>query len=713
MADQVRNFKIRYSTEDSATGPINALSASLVTASTRSSKLSVDLNKLALAINGIGTSAEWSDDAVRRLNEALAGIPKGAANQASQISGGFGRIDFNAQTAARSVEGLGAALANVAGRSSGINATQGAMQGLQRTTFGAMKNTEDLNAQLSKIPGSTAGISTTSGALRTLGDSARKADPPTQQLNQSFGNLVPTMLGIHAARTVISEVGDAIRDAREDTRGWAQDALKLRDELRELANLKGKPGADNGVLADNLRLRIQTGMTQPEARKFQEQFLGSLPLAKDAGGITDQVALDLSGQVGRLATRVGLDGGTAGDLAGTLGMFGRIPDAQVGLGRSQQIVDLLNDGRGNLTPLTRALLKGAASTVGQGKAFASLAERAAAISVATGIGDKGATDTTVGAAIRGLSAGGTVEHRKTLERLGIGGNQDLLTRLDRLKPLFDEGRARGDSPNDTLLKAGFGNITDRRAIVGFYENRETLRKRIESVREDPNAPDQKARAAAARSAGLNEDFYTSDRAARNRVADAKLEAQKLRRGVQGENLEIARKEAEERLQRDRAIDTPGTNFIDRARNLFGVGEMLGLDSGRQQRIDDEVKRRAVELAKADPSKPRDDFNNLNVSVSAEYIARRERAINAARVGNRLAVRPNVLGGPGNPGQAQNQDAGPRIPEAIARPAPASAPKVGNQAVVDAIKRLEDAVVGTLRQAGSVRPGAPRVFAERP
>ena len=381
------------------------------------------------------------------------------------------------------------------------------------------------------------GINNLATATGNLGGNLKVTSEAGTEAKASFGGMVGAMMAIQAADVVVQAIGDSIRAAREDTEGWAEDVLKLRDELRELANLQGKPGADNQVVAKHLEMRVETGMSSNEARKFDEQFRGSLPLAKDKDGINDEVAGKLATDVGRLAVRTGLDGGTAGDLAGSLGMFGKIEDAEVGLGRTQVIVDQLNDGRGNLTPLTKELMKDAAATVGPGQAFGSLEERAAAISTSTALGAIGRSSTRINQAMAGLS-GFTENQGDALRIHGIKDTDDFVTRIRKIAPLVRHAQREGIDATGYLVENGFTNQTEAKAIVGFVNNYEALKRRTDQVKESKDAPDAKAREAGKRSARLNNEFYATDKAARNRVAQAKLEAAQQVRGQGGENLAI-------------------------------------------------------------------------------------------------------------------------------------------------------------------------------
>ena len=135
--DVVRNYKIRYSAEDKATGPINSLGAALVTGTARVNTFKASLKPATDAIGTLGSAAAYAEQEVKQLNEALRGLPKGAGNQAANILGGFGRIEFNAQSATKSVQGFNAAMGAVGSQVAGVNNLQSAIQKTQRSTLRA------------------------------------------------------------------------------------------------------------------------------------------------------------------------------------------------------------------------------------------------------------------------------------------------------------------------------------------------------------------------------------------------------------------------------------------------------------------------------------------------------------------------------------------------------------------------------------------------
>jgi hypothetical protein len=679
--DVVRNYRIKYGVEDRAKAPIKSLETGLINLSTQVGKTVKDVEGFSLVINSLGQAAEWATGHILALNAAVKAFPARAATDAQKLRDSLLAVDINANNAATSVGRFKAELAQSGNAVGGIKGVQAAVQSAQRSTYGLLKNAQEANQALGQIGAQASGINNLATATTGLGSNLKVTAASGEQARGSMGGLMVAMMALSAADTVVRAVGDSIKSAREDTEGWAREALKLRDELRELANLQGKPGADNQVVGKHLEMRLETGMSSQEARKFDEQFRGSLPLAKDAGGINDQTAEKLAPEVGKLAVRTGLEGGTAGDLAGSLGTFGKVPDAEVGLGQAQQVVDLLNDGRGNLTPLVKELMKDAAATVGPGKAFGTLQERAAAVSTSTALGAIGRSSTRINQAIAGLS-GFDKEQGETLKQYGIKDTDDFRTRIEKIKPLVDEAKAKGVDPLGYLASKGFTNQVEQKAIVGFVDNLDSLQRKDDSVSEDPGAPDAKARAAGQRSDRLNDQFYATDKAARNRVAGVKVESAQLARGVKQENYLIEKQEAEARLLASNKIDTAKTNEEDKYASLFGLTEKFGMKSGRDMRIDMEIKneaykQREAELGRTLTKEEGGEIYNAPASFAADYLA----SLKAKQ--NQPAGKPQANPGFGGVGAVAPQPAPPQVAvpalpaQAIAPPPdPAAAPPIG-------------------------------------
>jgi hypothetical protein len=692
--DVTRNYRIRYGVVDTASIPIGKLGAAVTALEVGTLSLAASMRQLDLGLQNAAEGAIQLDGAARSLTTALGQL----SPKLSALSGTLRRVDTNAREAAVSAQGLGTALGALSGQAAGVGVLQQAVQRTQRSMYGMAMNARDATAAMTALgataPGVTAAGTATAGLRAGLGGARVQG----AGLGLAMGSIVGHLAGLGSVLLIARGLGESFKDARQFAAETAAEATKLRDTLREVANLRGKPGADDAVTTGQLALRMGSGMRAPEARQFEEQFLGSLPLSKEKGGITDKVADELARETARLAVRTGLEGKTAGDLAGSLGMFGKVPDARVGLGRVQQIVDQLNDGRGNLTPLTAELMKDAAATVGQGGMFRTIQDRAAAIGTATAMGSIGRTSTRVNQAIAGLSnIEGQDDKGATLRGLGIEGTDDLLARLEKIAPMVNSFRAEGLDPLGELKKRGFNSQVQQKAIIGFVDNLPTLRTRMAAVREDPAAPDARSLAAADRSGRLNDQFFAGDKAARERVADATMDAARFFRGRKDEHLEIERKRAEAQLLHAGQMDTPGDNFVDRMMDGFGILPGLGMKTNRQARIDSQVK------ANAGMSGNFEWFTATR--TAAEAIAARDRAaLGEAPAAPKLPpipamVRPPAVGEPG-----EEPDGEPEAPPMVRAPAMPGA--LGNPALPFA-RIVMPPHVAESRVPWSARPGRKR------
>ena len=530
--------------------------------------------------------------------------------------------------------------------------------GAQRAAYGLKKNLEEGNAALAALVLSGHELAAAKANIGGIGTAATAATEPTKGLAAGMAGFVAKVAGLSVASEAAHNFGEAMKEARDFAAESAGEVIRIRDGLRELANLQGHGGVSDQTVLNAVALRQASGLDEKGAKEFQEQFEGSFPLATDKHNITDTTGKALAAEVARSAVRVGLDPRTAGDLAGSIGSFGKIETAGQGIGQVQQVIDQLNDGRGNLTPLVKELLKGGAATIGPGQAFRSAAERSAALSVTTGIvGAPGQTSTALGAAIRSLN-GFTKAQGPTLAKYGIESGQDLVTQIERIAPLITEAQAAGKNPAASLAEAGFGNKLDRDAIVGLVANRQLLRDRTDAVRETDGSVATKA---GERAIGLNNEFFRTDKAAANRVAEANLTAGRTVRGLENEPLAIARKNAEAQLIAEKRLDTVASNFDIKMRNLLQLSAISGADA-RLDLIDSRVRSNLRAGAEA--------VGIRILRKRIEYGQGQEAQQELAQYG------PQVLGRQGNPygaavnlGAAASVDVGKkldRIAEAIER-----------------------------------------------
>ena len=676
--DVTRLYRVRYQVVDLASPQLAKIGNSFIginlETETAISQAALFGQTLAALKPQVATLTQI-DLALKRIGGSSRGLNADFGNMSGELSKAAAALQtFRGFQAAvkNGFEGINDEVMKMAAGKRTFRDFREAIVGAQRAAYGLKMNLQEGNAALQTLVVSGSQLAPMAGQMGGLGVATGTAATESKGLAAGVAGFVAKMAGFSVAVTAAHAFGDGMREAREHAEKSAETVLKLRDGLRELANLQGKGSVDNATLARTIQLRRASGMTDGEAKSFQEQFEGSLPLATDKGNITDKTAEAVARETARSATRVGLDAKTAGDLAGSIGAFGPITSARQGVGQIQQIIDQLNDGRGNLSPLVKELMKGGFSTVGKGNAFRSLSERAAGLRVTTGIvGNAGQASTALGAAIRGLT-GFTKGQGKILTAYGVESGQDLPTMLEKIAPLIENAEKRGQNSSATLAAAGFGNKTDRDAIIGLVKNRAVLRSAVDSVREDEGS-DAKAIKAGARAEGLNKQFYAEDKGAQNRVAEANLTGAEMMRGFDQEDLTIARKNARADLVREKRLGTVGSNFDIKMRNLFQLSSLTGADA-EQDRVDARVRQNAEREAR----RLGVPYQRANINFGGEGDrAKRELELNAPAIRQALG---NPLGDSAELGRKLD-----RIAEAVerqnaAKEAARGLPGAGNEVV---------------------------------
>ena len=599
--DVTRLYRVRYQVVDLASAPlakigrafvgINLEVDSAIGQTAMFGKELAGLKGQVAGLNAVDMAMKRMTGSTRGLGVEVTGLTGdlSKAGQALRTYAGFQRLLKS------NFEGINEEMFKLAAGQRTFQGFMKAIEGAQRKAYGLKMNLEEANLALNGLVVTGSQLSSVAGGIGGVGSATAGATSQTKGLTAGMGGFLAKMVGFSVAVTAAHAFGDGMREAREQAEKSAETVLKLRDGLRELANLQGKGVVDNATLARTVEIRRASGMSDVEAATFQKQFRGSFPLAEKKGNIDLKTGNLIATEVARTATRVGLSAHTAGDLAGSIGSFGKINSHVQGVGQIQQIIDQLNDGRGDLTPLVKELMKGGFSTVGQGNAFHSISERAAGLRVTTGIvGNAGQASTAMGAAIRGLT-GFSKAQGETLSAYGVKSGQDLPTMLEKIAPLIENAEKRGANASAALADAGFGNKTDRDAIIGLVKNRAVFRTAIDEVREEDGS-DAKAVKAGKRAYALNREFYSEDKGAQNRVAEANLTGATVLRGLETEDLTIARKNARADLVREKKLDTPLANANIKVRNLLAVSPISGADY-EQDLVDARVRENAERSAK--------------------------------------------------------------------------------------------------------------------
>jgi hypothetical protein len=621
MSDVTRNYGINYTAKtDQAKSGIAGLSAEVLKLDQRSrdgtnelaalarqaekgapqlqaaaralSALSaVDLSKIrgvAGVIGEIGDGLTFARQEASNLKGGLDGLA-GSNRPLGGVAATVGRIGDNAMRAARNIGDVGVAMGTAGAQKGALDGVAVGVEKVQRKGYGAKKNIEELNVALAGVGANTAGLNQAAGAAGQLAKNAgaartalRGSAGASRSLGRGLLSVAAGMTAVSAARRAATAIGDQVNDWRAKNKDEALRAVALQDTYREVANLQGKAAPDSETVGTALKLRIASGMSDSDADKFLRRWYGSLPAGRDKGNIDDATAGRLQGIAGALGIRTGMDAGTAGDLAASLANYGKVPNETAAAGQLGVIVDRLNEGRGDLTPLTNALLKTAGTTVGpKGSAFADLGELAAVLGVASNNASPSAAGTMIQQTMRGLSLSGK-KSDGLLNAANIGGGDDFLTRVEKIAPFIARAEADGVNPMDYLRDQGFGNVTDRRGIVYFARNAGLIRQRIDATRAARGADAYAGAGASVES--LNRRFLASD-VARGRVAGAMSDAADYTRYVGGAEYEQKRIASEADLVANHGLDSLGKRVVGSVLDGFGVLPALGFKSTRQSTID--------------------------------------------------------------------------------------------------------------------------------
>lgn len=272
----------------------------------------------------------------------------------------------------------------------------------------------------------------------------------------------------------------------------AEQARSFIEAHKELATLQGitQPG---DVVPGALDFMMKTALPDQAANEFTRKFQSSLFIGLQKGNITKEVSDEFMVQAGQMAARQGGAPGTRGDLAGILGMFGKVPTAEAGLGQLEAIRIALTEGRGDDTPLTQQLLKVAGANIRQGGALGSLPEMAALIGVTSLSAGPEEAGTRAEQLIRGLKAGQT-KYRKTpgmehsegqatyLKGLGITEDMDLEQMLAKIAPDLLAAQAGGRDMEIYLAEHGFRGAEERRSLIEVVQNYDIFKERIAKSR---------------------------------------------------------------------------------------------------------------------------------------------------------------------------------------------------------------------------------------
>jgi hypothetical protein len=445
--------------------------------------------------------------------------------------------------------------------------------GAARSAAGAETKVRSLGDALDELPPKA---NAAKESLKGIGAGAKAIEP-------SIVGLVTAFAALRGVEDVFEAIGKGINDARLNMQKLAEDALKTRDAMRELANLQGHAGPDNAVVGNALLLGMASGLKGDEAEKFLSQFEGSIPAGRQAGnvmgtvgenGLTEEAQKKFEKELAMtgaaFGARIGLDPATAGDLTGVVAQYTKLNSAEDLAGQLGAMSYGLNEGRGRISPLANSELGAAGNLVGS-KHMADLAELSAFVGVASTVArSAGSSGTKVNQMDALLNTGANKKDYDYLKNIGV---VDQKTDLEKLRVLrADLLKNGGDDWNGYLLSKGFNEKTERAATVAMASNFEVLDQRVTRARQETKNGGAVIKA--------NKTFLETEITGANRQGEAALAASAFVQGTQAEHATVARKFALARLQArgigdnaDRvafgeAIDTPLTNATDNALDLL-------------------------------------------------------------------------------------------------------------------------------------------------
>lgn len=419
------------------------------------------LQTLSFSVQVIDRSAASAAKSLGLMATALGRFGK-ASQGVQDLASELWRTSNGAIAADANIEKLASGIGSLGARAGDVGRVRDQVVGVQRAAYGARKNFEDLSGAMGGLGGKVGGINAATTGLKSVGvearsvsKSIRSAGASTRRFGGALGGLAARIAVFQGLKTAIEGAGQALKDAREAADQGGRKNLDLRDTYRELANLQGKAGPDNEVVAGALRFRLATGATDQEANDSLRRFEGGLPAAVAAGNIqgnsTSGVAGDFFKEAVRTSNRVGIDGGTAGLLASKIAQTTKVPDVETGLSQFGTIVDLLNRGDGDLSPLTKSLVNTAGGLVGgKGGAFQGLPQLAAALEVASLNAGPAAAGTRVRQAVTALGRFG--DRGKAKAEAGILTGEDL----DKFDP---KERADRIGEMEHLTEDAFGKLS--------------------------------------------------------------------------------------------------------------------------------------------------------------------------------------------------------------------------------------------------------------
>lgn len=448
---------------------------------------------------------------------------------------------------------------------------------------GGAKSAADAKKQVDTLNASLNGLADQTGKVKAGMDGAATG---TDSFGSSMLKMRAATLVMHEVVAIFQAIGDGLHRAQEKSEELARSNLKLRDSMRELANLQGHEGPDDEVAGNAILLGMASGMDPKESEKFLSQFEGSIPAGRQKGNLgaagagRDKLEKAMAREGAAFSARIGLDAATGGDVAGSISMYSKIDKVEDMAGQLGAMAYGLNEGRGRITTLMRSELGAAAQAVGTGR-VKDLAELGAFVGVGSTVSKTASAAGTKYSQLDSFLNRQGGPSGDYLDSIGASRAGTDYEKLDIVRK--DLQKNAGTDWDRYLAQKGFGSKQERAAAVGFASNFDVLTQRIANSRKIADTGGATVMAE-------NRAFLGRTITGQARQADAAKAAAEFLQGKGGESVMVAQISAEARLRARGEIDTRETErqdaIIDQTTNK--IPRNLGGVDSRRMRINKEM-----------------------------------------------------------------------------------------------------------------------------
>lgn len=446
--------------------------------------------------------------------------------------------------------------------------------------------------------GTRKGSEQTKKYLEELGDTAKKfgrdfendTDHATKAITDLGAESVKFFTAWASVDNLISglrTVNQLVMEGTEQLKEYNEVAERFRKANTEYAGIVGRV-PDKQFLEEQLQLQMATGANQQQASDFMKGFTNEGQLAIGVNISPEEARKYQELMLRWTVSRNMDDPERVGSIAGALlrkGDFKGPGGGEKAFNEAAQAVEVLNIGSGDMTAIMKQsnqVWQQLGSPDDKMGIFRNFGEAAFAVSLAAQTNDRRAwTGIEQGArAIRDFDG----EFAPTLEEAGIKPEDSFIDSLAKFSAWSKKAVKEEDKPLDLILQErGLADEHARISLSGMAQNfdLETTQKQLELLRKDP----------AVFGADAKKDIQAFDNAVGGDLRAQQVnEASKIRKGMEGWDLERFRNLAEADLREGGLIDSDKARFFEWVTSATSLGTV-----GRDQVRQDVIDRRAAEM----------------------------------------------------------------------------------------------------------------------